>query len=162
MNAGLDLFHVGFVARDIRASMEELSGVLGCRWSDVSEGAMALRHEDEAIHPEMRFAFSLGSDRGQIELIERVPGTVWELPDGTDLQFNHLGYWTDGLAQDSGNLTERGMPLVCTYATAATVDGFAYHRLPSGLVLELVDTDRRPDFDAWFSGADFSTPDAGQ
>jgi Glyoxalase/Bleomycin resistance protein/Dioxygenase superfamily len=160
MSTGLDLFHVGFVARDIRASMAELSDVLGCTWSDVSEGRMDLRHEDEVIHPEMRFAFSLGSDRGQIELIERVPGTVWELPDGVDLHFNHLGYWTEAFDKESAGLGRRGMPLVCTYATSGLADGFAYHRLPSGLVVELVDTGRKPDFDAWFSGADFSTPDA--
>lgn len=160
MSAGLDLFHVGFVVRDIQASMAELSEAIGCDWSDVSGGTMDLEHEGEVIHPDMKFAFSLGSDRGQIELIERVPGTVWELPSGTDLQFNHLGYWSESFARDSSDFVERDMPVLCTYATSAPADGFAYHRLRSGLVIELVDTARRPDFDAWFSGADFSSPDA--
>ena len=161
MSTGLGLFHVGFVVRDIRASMEELSGVLGCSWSDVSEGTMDLRHDGEDIHPDMKFAFSLG-ERGQIELIEQVPGTVWKLSDGADMEFNHLGYWSEQFVSDSAGLAARDMPMICTYATPATVDGFAYHRLPSGLVLELVDTDRKPDFDAWFAGADFSSPDAAQ
>ena len=121
---------------------------------------MELKHEDEDIQPDMKFAFSLGSDRGQIELIERVPDTVWELSDGTDIEFNHLGYWTDAFAGDSAGLAGRGMPVACTYATPAAADGFAYHRMPSGLMVELVDTGRKPDFDAWFTGANFSAPDA--
>jgi hypothetical protein len=122
----LDLFHVGFVARDIRASMEELSDVLGCAWSDVSEGTMDLRHGDAVIHPEMRFAFSLGSDPGPDRADRERSRRVWELPEGVDLQFNHLGYWTESFDKDSAGLGRRG----------------------------------QPDFDAWFSGADFSTPDA--
>jgi hypothetical protein len=39
---------------------------------------------------------------------------------------------------------------------------FAYHRLPSGALVELVDATRRPELEAWFEGADYpaTAPDA--
>lgn len=51
------------------------------------------------------------------------------------------------------------MPLLCTYVAETPVDGFAYHRLPSGLLVELVATGNKPVFDAWFAGGDFSGAD---
>ena len=66
---------------------------------------------------------------------------------------HHLGFWSADLTADAARLIAAGYE--CG-ATAATPDGrpagFTYHRLRSGLWVELVDVTRKPAYDSWIAG----------
>ena len=81
-----------------------------------------------------------------------MPGTHWQLPTGV-LTPHHVGVWCDDLVGSSQTLSADGVEMVATSsAPGRAVTGFAYHRLASGMFLELLDAAREPAFEAWFAG----------
>jgi len=65
---------------------------------------------------------------------------------------NHLGYWTDDLAATSVALEERGCPKVlCAWANDQMF-GMAYHQMPDGMYVEIVDRSSFADWPAFLSG----------
>jgi len=71
-----------------------------------------------------------------LELIEALPGTVWQpRPTG---YLHHLGYRVDDLEAASARLVAAGMSVEVTrWQASGAPAGFAYHVLPGGLRVEL-------------------------
>ena len=66
---------------------------------------------------------------------------------------HHLGVWADDFADTSDRLVAEGFPRVLTYDRRdGRAAGFAYHRLPSGALVELVDASLRAGLEAWLAG----------
>lgn len=153
-----DVFHTGFVVRDIDAGIAELTAVFGATWTDVEEREMRLRGPEGPLRPTLRFAYTREGPH-RLELLEAVPGTLWEAPPegvGGTLAAHHIGVWCDDVAGTSRQLISSGSPRLATYdGEGEDAVGFAYHRLATGALIELVDSSRRPAFDRWFAGGPF-------
>lgn len=152
-----DPYHFGMVVEDIEQGLAQVGAALGLSWTELTEREMTLRTAEGTIRPRLRFAYST-TGTPHIELLEAVTGTPWEAggPGG----WHHAGYWSEDLAADSARLAEQGAPRVVTYDSDREGPvGFAYHRLPTGQLVELVDASRREGFEAWFAGGEFA--DAG-
>lgn len=154
----MDLYHTGIVVADLEATMAELTMWFGYEWTTINPQKLKFRTSEGEDTVDLNFVYTLGSGH-HIELVEARPNTVWELTGATGAQPHHLGYWCDDVPGTSRGLAEQGMPLLCTYAGDPNeAVGFAYHRLHTGQVVELVDSSRRAAFENWFAGGEFPAP----
>ncbi|PXY36590.1 VOC family protein [Prauserella flavalba] len=150
-----DIYHTGFVVPDLDAAKADLTTVFGVTWTGVEEREMPVLTPDGPVTARMRFVYSQGGSP-RLELLEPVPGTIWEAPS---LSFgpggaHHVGVWADDFAATSAKLEAAGFPRVLTFDDGSgQAVRFAYHRLPSGPFVELVDATRRAELEAWFEGA---------
>jgi len=150
-----DAYHTGFVVADIDSAMAELTALFGVEWTPVEDRNMKVRTPDGPLEGRLRFAYTLG-EAPHLELLEPVPGTVWdqpaELTSGLGAA-HHVGVWTEDFAETSARLEAAGFPRLLTFDDGSgRALGFAYHRLPSGVLVELVDAARRPELEAWLRG----------
>jgi Glyoxalase/Bleomycin resistance protein/Dioxygenase superfamily len=149
----LDCFHTGIVVPDVNASMAELTAAAGYVWLDVvdREAWDMILFGSPFRMPGLRFTYSTQPHR--LELIEAVPDTLWVEQPAPATSVHHLGFWSDDLTGDSERMSSEGLELVMTNPSpdGRPVNG-AYHRLPSGVLVELVDTARKPLFEAWWEG----------
>lgn len=153
-----DVSHTGFVVDDVEATMEELGGVMDLSWAPLTRLTMNLRFADGPRVVDMTFTYSV--QEPHLELLASVPDTPWVQSQGAapiGLQAaHHIGMWSDDVAADSRDLETRGAPRLVTYEhDGEGAHGFAYHRMPSGLLVELVDRARVPDFERWYAGGSF-------
>lgn len=157
------IYHTGFVVEDIAAAQTDLTAVFGVTWTAVEDREMPVVTPDGARTVRLRFSYSQGGTP-RLELLEPVPGTVWEQPSTPSVGLgaaHHVGVWADDLAATSNSLVAAGFPRVLTFDDGSgRAVRFAYHRLPTGVLVELVDAARRPELEAWFEGAAYpaSTP----
>jgi catechol 2,3-dioxygenase-like lactoylglutathione lyase family enzyme len=138
-------YHVGIVVPDVAAARARLTAQLGLRWGPV------FRMDDVPYRDGSGAALSLPStlcysvDQPCLELIEAVPGTVWELNGHSNL--HHVGIWSDDLLGDSTGLAGAGCPLQLCGRDGDDDDppaAFAYHRDDElGVRFELVDATMR-------------------
>lgn len=150
-----DIYHTGFVVESIEAAMAELSAVFGVTWTAVEDRDMPVVTPDGPMVAPMRFVYSQGGTP-RLELLEPVPGTVWDAPSHSfgPGAAHHIGVWAENFADASDELVAAGFPRVLTFddGTGRAVR-FAYHRLPSGVLVELIDATRRTELEGWFEGA---------
>lgn len=154
-----DVFHTGYVVADVEEAMAQLGRVFDLHWAPLTRITMNLRGPDGPIEPDMTFTYSV--EEPHLELLAPVEGTPWaqaEAPAPVGMQAaHHIGVWSSDVAGDSAALVAAGAPLIVTYDHAGEgALGFAYHRLPSGLLVELVDRAREPDFARWYAGGSFA------
>jgi len=144
------VFHAGFVVRDFAAAMKLLGEALRVDWAKPLETPpMRLGTRDGEIEvPRMRLTYSV--QPVHVELIEAIPGTLWEADTG--LRGHHIGVWTDDLAGESARLESLGLPLH-THGVdeAGKLATFAYHETTFGMYLEIVDTAARAFYPKWFA-----------
>jgi hypothetical protein len=128
--------HTGAVVPDLAGTVARLSEERGLKWTPIIERTYRVRSAHAVALVPFRFAYSL--DEPFLELIEAMPGTIWETSQPDDV--HHVGYWVEDLAAESARLLELGMPVeVCGLDESGTLWGFAYHRSPDGSLHELVD-----------------------
>jgi len=146
------VFHAGFVVPDLDGAMHVLGSALGVNWAKVLEAPpMKLRTRTGDVEvPGMRLTYS--AQPAHVELIEEVPGTLWEAESG--MRGHHVGLWTDDLAGEVARLEKLGLPL---HTHALDGEGklatFAYHETPFGMYIELVDTAAKSFYPKWFTPA---------
>lgn len=150
-----DIYHTGFVVPDIEKAQAEFTEVFGVSWTAVEEREMPIVTPEGSQVVTLRFAYSEGGEP-RIELLEPVPGTPWETPShsfGAGAA-HHIGVWAPDFAATSEKLVAAGFPRVLTFDDGSgNAARFAYHRLPSGAIVELIDATRRAELEAWFEGA---------
>ena len=98
--AAQTFFHVGVVVPDLEAAMAELGPAIGADWSGPLE-----REVGEWV---VRATFAQTAPP-YVELIEAVPGSVWEATPGAPI--HHMSYWSDDLDADGVRLEAAGMAL---------------------------------------------------
>lgn len=152
-----DVYHTGFVVPQIEAAMAEFTTVFGVTWTAIEERDMPVVTSEGARVVSLRFAYSQGGTP-RIELLEPVPGTAWETPShsfGVGAA-HHIGVWAQDFSATSDELVAEGFPRVLTFDDGSgKANRFAYHRLPSGAIVELIDDTRRMELEAWFEGASY-------
>ena len=143
-------FHAGLVVADLRQTMDDLSAAFGLGWSSLRESDTAVWTPTGRVDLTFRGGFSTPGPT-RLELIEAIPGTLWDGPSPTNL--HHVSFWSSDLVADSQSLVEKGFPLVAT----TWVDGeegtprlFAYHRKGSGPYMELLDENERSHYEEWW------------
>lgn len=105
----------------------------------------------------LRFVYSRGS-APLVELLEPVPGTAWEVPGNSfgGGAAHHIGVWAPDFEATSEKLVAAGFPRLLTFDDGSGRPvRFAYHRLTSGALIELIDASRRGELEAWFQGAGY-------
>lgn len=145
--------HVGIVVPDLDRSLAHMRTGLGTEWCDVLQWDMAIWTPEGVDDITCRFTYSRGP-QPRFELLQSVPGTVWEVGSSTE---HHVGYWSTDLRGDGAELESKGWRLVATLADEpGTPTGFGYYRHPDGgPVLELVDDALVPRFERWWRGERF-------
>ena len=137
--------HLGIVVPDIEAAMRAMEAVTG-EWflPAMSAGGVPVRTGSARSRVNLKVAFSVAGPM-HIELLEAVPGTIWEPRPLAYL--HHTGYWIarDRLAAASHALDTAGMPReACRWDDSGEPVGWAYHSWPTGGRIELVEEGRPP------------------
>lgn len=146
-----DQFHVGIVAEDYHATKDRLSELFGFEWCEEMGGPTEVSLPTGDVVIDFRCVYSRSdSTAPRLELVRRVPGTVWEPTPGSGI--HHFGYWSDDVTADTAELERHGY---VTEATRRGHDGalyFAYLRSGghTGFRVELVSRAARPSMErAW-------------
>ena len=146
----LDVFHVGVVVEDLDDAMRALGGTLDLTWAPVQEREQVVRTGDgELRSDQIRFTYSV-EGVPHLELIESATRRVWQ--PGPPGQLHHVGVFADDVAASSRRLAADGAPLEFGGGDADDPAGFAYHLVPGGLRVELVEAARREQFARWMAG----------
>jgi hypothetical protein len=156
-------YHWGIVAVDFEATCDELAAVCGLTWAKPMRRQFAVRQLDGVAEVDFRLTYSIEGPP-HYEVLEASPGSVWDPSVAGGV--HHLGFWSEDMAADAARLIAAGYPCGATADTPGGQPvGFSYHRLRSGLWVELVDIARKPAYDQWIAGGDFpqftlpTTPD---
>lgn len=138
-----DLFEIALIVPDLEAAMEHFHRAFGYTFAPILEGVLPMEHANgDVSQPPLRMAVSREVSP-QLELVEAQPGTALEAPAGTGL--HHLGYYVDDLSGESERLASLGIGLEHSgTANGESPDGWVYHRMPDGTIIELVDRERAP------------------
>lgn len=136
--ASTEHYHVGIVVPDLEEGLARLTELFGVTWGPIVE-VEALPIQDASgreLEVPNRLCYSTSAPH--LELIEEVPGTVWECNDYSNL--HHIGFWSESLTDASARFSASQCPLqICGRDGSAAPVTFAYHRDPLGIRIELVD-----------------------
>lgn len=147
---GLDMYHVGIVVPDARAAMQQYSEALGFTWSELGISTFDVLVDGRRREARVAATYSVQGPP-HLEIVEELSGGVWA---AGALALNHVGMWTDDLADSVRQLESGGMPGRVRHAPG---DGqpelFSYHETASGTWWELVSTAFRPRLEARLSSA---------
>ena len=146
------VFHSGVLVRDLTAAMTDLGESLGVEWASIRsvEQAVWTPAVGVATVP-IRFTYSVMGPQ-HIELVEGPAGSVWEPGEAPGV--HHVGVWVDEVETEGCRLLHRGWRMVAAHrAPDAGLGMFTYVAPPSGLIVELVASAIRPQFEAWWSAA---------
>lgn len=144
----VDLYHVGLIVDDIDAAARRLTAVSGYEWTNPVEYTLAITTTADGDY-EVPFKFVYSLQAPHLELVQRVPGTVWAGSPGAAA--HHLGYWVDDIAATASALEGAG------YHQEARPSGdglakFAYYLDPAGVRIEIVDRALFPDWPGFLEG----------
>ncbi len=133
-------YHVGIVVPDVAAARVRLTELLGVTWGPIMHLDEVPYHDADGNEIVLPNTISYSADEPRLEVIEEMPGTVWERNEHSNL--HHIGFWTGDLARDSAVLGGAGCPLqLCGRDGTPPPAQFAYHRDEVlGIRYELVDT----------------------
>lgn len=153
-----DIFHQGLVVEHLDKAMEDISAAFEVEWTSVEEVQFKVRTPQGSQVVDLRLVYTRQGP-SRLELIQAVAGTVWELPAAGAfgaLATHHIGAWCDDIPGTSRELVARGAPLLVTADDGTDeASGFAYHRTPSGAMIEIFDRVNKPAFEHWFEGGPF-------
>ena len=140
------LYHLGVVVPDLDEALVDLGRRYGLTWGPRHEALRTVWLEGSVVEVGFHTCFSVQAPH--LEIIEAVPGTIWQQPPGSAL--HHLGYWTDDVASCSASLEAGGSQrAACGVAADGTYPSrFAYHRDPRGYFVEVVSTSIRAEMEA--------------
>jgi hypothetical protein len=136
-------FHVGIVVPDIERARATLTRQLGVTWGPViSFDPNEVRDASGVdLSPATKLCYSVEAPR--LELIEEVPGTVWECNEHSNL--HHIGFWSDDFDGHIQHLVGTGCPLqLCGRAGDTAPVSFTYHGNDLGVRIEILDAALRP------------------
>lgn len=140
----IDLYHLGVVVAQLEKGMDHFTELLGLRWTPISEVETTVHRPTGEIEV-VDLRLTISADAPHIELIEAVPGSVWELNPYSNI--HHIGFWSPDVPGDSQRLHGGGCPLeVMGYG--GDRPRWAYHRDDWGVRTEVLDVGVRPAMQA--------------
>ena len=144
-----DFYHVGIIVDDFEAAVERYSKQLGLTWSPLIQVPVTIWTKQSGLIEFVSHAV-YSQQQPCIEIVKSLPGTVWEVVPGRPL--HHMGYWVDDLDAVSAHLERQGSPKVACAMNEGKMFGFAYHEMPDGTYLEVVDRTCFTDWPAFLAG----------
>jgi catechol 2,3-dioxygenase-like lactoylglutathione lyase family enzyme len=141
-------YHVGIVVPDLGQARRDLSSSLGLTWSRERHVDMAIVVDGRPVQLKTALVYSVEGPP-HVELIVEC-GPPWNIREG----MHHIGVWSEDILADMNALVAE------KYTVAATTDnrsdnyvnGFAYMKGPTGLLIELVDSRRMGPLNSWLTG----------
>jgi hypothetical protein len=144
-------YHIGISTTDVDGVMAALASVLRLTWVPLPRPPIWHYTPDGPVRPSPRVEYSAQGPL-HLELLQAQAGTVYDPIQGTHI--HHLGYWTDDFARDLAAAQGDGWALEASmrdeHGRPAT---FCYIIRPGRMRIELVDSARRPEFEALMSKA---------
>lgn len=135
-------YHVGIIVRDLTAAKAQLTEQLGVTWGPVLRLDHAEYRDGDGRDLLLPTTMCYSVEQPCLELIEEVPGSIWECSEYSNL--HHIGIWCDDLGTESQRLTQVGCPLQLSGRSGSVApSAFTYHRSPLGVRIELVDSAMR-------------------
>ena len=130
-------FHVGIIVEDLGGARTRLTELLGVDWGPVIENDIEVRDAvgNERVLPN---AICYSTEAPYLELILETAGTPWTRNEHSNL--HHIGFFSGALDAESGRLNTAGCPLELMGGHGdGPPAGWAYHRDPLGVRVEIVD-----------------------
>lgn len=103
---GLNLYHIGVVVPDLRASMEQCSAAFGFTWTELGTSTLNVSVDGHVLEARIAATYSREGPP-YLELGEELSGVVWA---AGALALHHVGLWTDDLAVTVQRLEAAGLP----------------------------------------------------
>jgi len=143
------MFHTCLIVPSLEDAMDELLPAHPGGWAEIVEAEVAMEYRGGNQTVTARYTYSQ-EEPSHMELIQRVPGSVWDADPGTP---HHVGYWVSDLAAASEQLEANGY-------TREAIGGptdleepiFTYHLSPSGFRVELVSDSFEAALIGWLRG----------
>ncbi len=138
------LFHIGIIVADMNRGMADIARRFGVAFPDPREANVRVRYRGVESQVPVKFAYSMQGPP-YIELIESVPGTVWEASSGS--RIHHLGVFCDNIEDEIAKLESEGF----TYEAASlgadgSMQGAQYINNETLVRLELIRGETRDGF----------------
>lgn len=141
-------FHVGVVVENMGDTADQLTRLLGIRWASpfVIDTTVEFGGRRSAVTLRLQYS---RSGPAHIELIDRVPHSVWARPG-----LHHIGLWSDDPERDSLTCDDLGVRRESVMLDSdGNWYGGLYHRNDDGLRLELSNVLRTgPFLEKYLSG----------
>ena len=137
-----NVFHLGIIVPDMRAGMDELGRRFNVRWAEPAPSHVTLPTE-RGPQP-LTFVYSREGPP-YLELIEAVPGTVWEAAPGS--RIHHIGIYVEDVEAEVERLTREGARLDMAGVRDGRVTWVSYVNSDLGVRIELCPEDIRPGID---------------
>jgi Glyoxalase/Bleomycin resistance protein/Dioxygenase superfamily len=135
-------YHVGIVVPDVLRAQALFAEQFGVRWGPVLRLDATEYRDGAGADVVLPTAICYSADEPHLELIEELPGSVWERNAHSNL--HHIGFWSDDLPADSARLAASACPLqLCGRAGTQAPVSFAYHGHELGIRVEIVDASMR-------------------
>jgi hypothetical protein len=148
-------YHVGIVVPDLEAAQARLTELIGVTWGQVMEIEAYDFRDGDGNDLSLPNKICYSSAPPHLELIQEVPGTVWECNEHSNL--HHIGFWSGALTAESERLSASHCPLqLCGRSGDRAPVSFAYHRDPLGVRIEVVDAGIRSMIETLYFGPDDS------
>jgi hypothetical protein len=146
------LYHVGIVVPDLEVAKAHLTELLGLSWGNNVDIAGNAVRDGDGRDFEVPFRLCFSRQQPHIELIQELPGTIWECNDHSNL--HHIGLWSDAIADDSAAFDRMRCPLaLCARHGDVAPVQWAYHRDVLGFNLELIDAATKDEWQQFTFGA---------
>jgi catechol 2,3-dioxygenase-like lactoylglutathione lyase family enzyme len=104
-----NVFHLGIIVPDIERGMEEIASRFEVTFPAHMPAQIRARVKGVEMELSSRFVYSRQGPP-YLELIQAVPGTVWDVPAGTS-RIHHIGIFVDDLEAEVQRLTNAGYEL---------------------------------------------------
>jgi hypothetical protein len=135
-------YHVGIVVPDLAAAQAGLTEQVGVTWGPVLHLDETEVRDGDGIDIMLPTTMCYSIEAPHLELIEEVPGSVWQCNDHSNL--HHVGFWSDDVPAASSRLVAIGCPLqLCGRVGGAAPASWAYHRNSLGVRIEVIDAGLR-------------------
>ncbi len=149
-----NIFHSGYLVRDLAAEMAAMSNALNIRWAKpyVYE-ALTIWTPDRGAH-QIRLEVAYSADGPQhIEIQTGPAGSVY---DPERHSAHHIGLWVENVEAAALPMLAQGWsPVVSALSPDQGFGTFVYLQPPrEGMLVELVNLSARPRFERWWGGAD--------
>lgn len=145
-------FQVGVVVESLESARAFLAHSTGAQFTDPQTVDMHVLVDGAVQERQIEVCFS----RGQLPHLELIAaaGSPWNIET---VGFHHLAAWSDDVEADIQDVLRGGGSIVARRVdTTGRPAGFAYVRLPGGLLVELLDVRRKAQMQA-FMGAEVLT-----
>jgi hypothetical protein len=139
-----DFFHVGVIVPDIRKGIDDIARRFGASFGEPRKANVRVRYRGVDQQVPVTFVYSRQGPPF-IEIIEAVPGTVWEAGAGS--RIHHLGVFVNNIEDEIGRLQAEGYEYeAASLGADGSMQGAQYINNELQIRLELIRGETRDAF----------------